>query len=404
MGGRKSSGALSDSCLLLLAHCMSLYDDLPPVAPAPAPADAPNAEKPKKKRASFADAASDAPIVVLPMMGTSPKTSLEDGTNQPLSSRHTASDSLFGDLPPASASSSLYGDLPPAAANSIQSASTSVLTDNFSKHRGLAAALSGQERAQKRANGDDKSEDAATEEAPVTESGEGKPLDDAAKMELFVKKLVGVFTSCADLKKGAKACFILRDFVEKSVDSFSTSASIAPAMFALFNAHSRFTDEKWLPSLCSVLEALQTKKAHFEEANRTFIDLWTCAACVVSRLNTSDDTFVVSKDLKFTQNLAEAIDAEDTLLGRTRRWACIAVAEAAFKRFRLQWMRTPIDMFFKVLRERRQHYDGPTRARIESMLDTMKARNAQSGTLSARRVLFAHRDEMCCHSCCAAGI
>ena len=105
---------------------------------------------------------------------------------------------------------------------------------------------------------------------------------------------------------------------------------------------------------------------------------------MVSRLNTSDDSFVVSKDLKFAQTLAEAIDADECLVQRTRRWACMAVAEAAFKRCRLQWMRTPIDMFFKVLRERRQHFDGACRTRIESMLDTMKARSLQSGTLSAR--------------------
>jgi len=56
---------------------MSLYDDLPPVAPAPA-ANVQNADKPPKKvrRASFADAAPDVPLVVLPMMNTSPKSPL----------------------------------------------------------------------------------------------------------------------------------------------------------------------------------------------------------------------------------------------------------------------------------------------------------------------------------------
>ena len=374
---------------------MSLYDDLPPVAPAPV-ADVQNADKPPKKvrRASFADAAPDVPLVVLPMMNTSPKSPLKGDSPKPLDSATSggggggSSGGLFGDLPPASASSSLYGDLPPAttasaASSASAAASTSCLTDNFSKHRGLAAALGDEERAQKRSKAE-ALESTSTQAAASAEDGDGKALDEHAKMELFVKKLVGVFTSCADLKKAAKACFILRDFVEKSVDSLSTSASIVPAINALFNAHSRFSDDKWLPSLCSVLEALQTKKAHFDEASASLIDLWTCAACVVSRLNTSDDSFVVSKDLKFAQTLADAIDSEDSLLGRTRRWACIAVAEAAFKRFRLQWMRTPIDMFFKALRERRQHYDGPGRTRIESMLDTMKARSIASGMLSAR--------------------
>lgn len=373
---------------------MSLYDDLPAAAPAPA-TEAQNADKPAKKirRASFADAAPDAPLVVLSMMNTSPKSSLKVGSPKPLGSGTSAAGGLFGDLPPASGSSSLYGDLPPAttasaASSAANAASTSCLTDNFSKHRGLAAALGDEERAQKRAKAE-LLDDASAGAATSAEDVEGKPLDEHAKMELFVKKLVGVFTTCADLKKGAKACFILRDFVEKSVDSPAISASVVPVINALFNAHSRFSDEKWLPSLCSVLEALQTKKAHFDEASRLLIDLWTCAGCVVSRLNTSDDSFVVSKDLKFAQTLAEAIDADDSLLGRTRRWACIAVAEAAFKRFRLQWMRTPIDMFFKILRERRQHYDGPGRTRIESMLDTMKARSLQSGMLSARRVARA---------------
>lgn len=358
---------------------MSLYDDLPPVAPAPA-ADVQNAEKPKKKRASFADAAPDTPIVVLSMIDTSPKSLLEKDSKQPHS---TGTAGLFGDLPPPSSSSSLYGNLPPANSSSITAASTSCLTENFAKHRGLAAALGDEERAQ-RLSKTQASEASLVEAAVVAESGEQNTLDEGAKMELFVKKLVGVFTSCADLKKAAKACFILRDFIEKSVDSSAVSASVVPVIHALFNAHSRFSDEKWLPSLCSVLEALQTKKAHFDDATSSLVDLWTCAGCVVSRLNTSDDSFVVSKDLKFAQTLAEAIDAEDTLLGRTRRWSCMAVAEAAFKRFRLQWMRTPIDMFFKVLRERRQHFDGPSRIRIESMLDTMKARSLHSGTLSAR--------------------
>ena len=361
---------------------MSLYDDLPPVAPPPA-AEAQNAEKPKKKRASFADTAPDTPIVVLSMMDTSPKSTLEKDSKQPLGTGG-AGGGLFGDLPPPStASSSLYGDLPAASTTSIKAASTSSLTDNFSKHRGLAAALGDEERAQKHSKAQTASEADSTD-AAVVDSGEQHPLDEGAKMELFVKKLVGVFTSCADLKKAAKACFILRDFIEKSVDSPAVSASIVPVTNALFNAHSRFSDEKWLPSLCSVLEALQTKKVHFDPSSSALIDLWTCAGCVVSRLNTSDDSFVVSKDLKFAQTLAEAIDAEETLLGRTRRWACMAVAEAAFKRFRLQWMRTPIDMFFKVLRERRQHFDGPARTRIESMLDTMKARSLHSGTISAR--------------------
>jgi hypothetical protein len=356
---------------------MSLYDDLPPVAPV---AEVQNAEKPKKKRASFADAAPDMPIVALSMMDASPKPSLAKDLKQ---SHGTGTLDLFGDLPPPSSSSSLYGDLPPATSTSIKSASTSCLTDNFSKHRGLAAALGDEERAQRHSNAL-ASEAHSGETTVVAESGEQNTLDEGAKMELFMKKLVGVFTSCADLKKAAKACFILRDFVEKSVDSSAISATVVPVIHALFNAHSRFNDEKWLPSLCSVLEALQTKKAHFDDATRSLIDLWTCAGCVVSRLNTSDDSFVVSKDLKFAQTLAEAIDAEETLLGRTRRWSCMAVAEAAFKRFRLQWMRTPIDMFFKVLRERRQHFDGPSRTRIESMLDTMKARSLHSGTLAAR--------------------
>ncbi len=363
---------------------MSLYDDLPPVAPPP-DAAAQNAEKPKKKRASFADVASNAPIVALSMMNTSPKIALEKDSNQPISSAAAGAGSLFDDLPPPSSSSSLYGDLPPAT-TAIEAASTSSLTDNFSKHRGLAAALGDEERAQKRLKAA-ASEGALAEVAAVADSGEANSLDEVAKVEIFVKKLVAVFTSCVDLKKAAKACFILRDFIEKSIDSPAISAAVAPAIFALFNAHSRFVDEKWLPSLCTVLEALQTKKVHFDETSRTFIDIWTCAGCVVSRLNTSDDSFVVSKDLKFSQTLAEAIDAEDTLLARSRRWACLAVAEAAFKRCRLQWMRTPIDMFFKVLRERRQHYDGASRARIESMLDTMKARSLQSGTLSARCAL-----------------
>ncbi len=357
---------------------MSLYDDLPPVAPAPA-AEERNADKPKKKRASFADAAPDTPIVVLPMMDTSPK-SLDEDPKQPPGSGAAG---LFGDLPPPSSSSSLYGDLPPATTAAIPAASTSRLTENFSKHRGLAAALADEEHAHRHSKVQ-ASEATLSEAAVVAESSEQSGLDEAAKTELFVKKLVGVFTSCADLKKAAKACFILRDFIEKSVDSSAVSAMVVPIIHALFNAHSRFSDEKWLPSLCSVLEALQTKKAHFDEATRLLIDMWTCAGCVVSRLNTSDDSFVVSKDLKFAQTLAEAIDAEETLLGRTRRWSCMAVAEAAFKRFRLQWMRTPIDMFFKVLRERRQHFDGPSRTRIESMLDTMKARSLHSGTLSAR--------------------
>ncbi len=361
---------------------MSLYDDLPPVAPAAPAATVPTADKPKKKRASFADAASDAPIVALQMMDTSPKISLDKDSNQP-SPTASGAGSLFDDLPPPSSSSSLYGDLPPAT-TARQAASTSSLTDNFSKHRGLAAALGDEERAQKRCKAEASVASAPADAFAVTDGSEGSSLDEVAKVDVFVKKLVGVFTSSVDVKKAAKACFILRDFIEKSVDSPSISASVAPAIHALFNAHSRFVDEKWLPSLCSVLEALQTKKAHFDEVTRTFIDLWTCAGCVVSRLNTSDDSFVVSKDLKFSQALAEGIDAEDTLLGRSRRWACMAVAEAAFKRFRLQWMRTPIDMFFKVLRERRQHYDGAGRTRIESMLDTMKARSLMSGTLSAR--------------------
>ncbi len=361
---------------------MSLYDDLPPVAPAVPAATVPTSDKPKKKRASFADA-SDAPIVALQMMNTSPKTSLEKDSNQ-LTPAASGAGSLFDDLPPPSTSASLYGDLPPAVTVS-QAASTSSLTDNFSKHRGLAAALGDEERAQKRSKAEASEADAAPSDVfAVADSSEGSSLDEVAKVEIFVKKLVGVFTSSVDVKKAAKACFILRDFIEKSVDSPAISASVTPAIHALFNAHSRFIDEKWLPSLCSVLEALQTKKAHFDDGTKTFIDLWTCAGCVVSRLNTSDDSFVVSKDLKFSQALAEGIDAEDTLLGRSRRWACMAVAEAAFKRFRLQWMRTPIDMFFKVLRERRQHYDGASRSRIESMLDTMKARSMQSGTLSAR--------------------
>jgi hypothetical protein len=357
---------------------MSLYDDLPPVAPPPA-ADPQNADKPKKKRASFADAASDTPIVVLAMMNTSPKSSLPGDSN-------TGSGGLFLDLPPPSASSSLYGDLPPAAAAAVipdSAASTSAQTANFSKHRVLAAALEDEARAQKRLKCESL-EDSASDAAAATGNGEEKTTDENTKMELFVKKLAGVFTTCADLKKAAKACFILRDFVEKSVDSPAAASPIAPAINALFNAHSRFSDDKWLPSLCSVLEALQTKKAHFDDGTATLIDLWTCAACVVSRLNTSDDSFVVSRDLKFAQTLAEAIDADESLAQRTRRWACMAVAEAAFKRFRLQWMRTPIDMFFKVLRERRQHFDGACRTRIESMLDTMKARSLQSGTLSAR--------------------
>jgi hypothetical protein len=201
-------------------------------------------------------------------------------------------------------------------------------------------------RAQKRLKGET-FEECASEAAAAAAVGNGeeKTSDENTKIELFVKKLAGVFTSCADMKKAAKACFILRDFVEKSVDAPAVALSITPAINALFNAHSRFSDDKWLPSLCSVLEALQTKKAHFDGCTATLIDLWTCSACVVSRLNTSDDSFVVSKDLKFAQTLAEAIDADESLVQRTRRWACISVAEAAFKRFRLQWMRTPIDMF-----------------------------------------------------------
>jgi predicted metal-binding protein len=344
---------------------MSLYDDLPPLAPAPAP-EGQSTDKPQKKirRASFADSPSEAPVVMLPKLSTSPKSSLKSDPSLPHSSETAGVGGLFGDLPPPSASSSLYEDLP-VAGSAIKSESTSCLTQNFSKHRGLAAALGEEERAQKRLK---------------TDSHDVAP----AKTELFVKKLASVFTSCVDMKKAAKACFILRDFIEKSVDSTAASAIVVPAISALFNAHSRFSDDKWLPSLCSVLEALQTKKSHFDDVTRSLIDLWTCAGCVVSRLNSSDDSFVVSKDLKFAQNLAEAIDSEESLLGRTRRWACMAVAEASFKRCRLQWMRTPIDMFFKVLRERRQHYDGPNRTRIESMLDTMKARSLQSGTLSAR--------------------
>jgi hypothetical protein len=52
-------------------------------------------------------------------------------------------------------------------------------------------------------------------------------------------------------------------------------------------------------------------------------------------------------------------------------------------------MCTPIDLFFKALRERRQHYDGPGRTRIESMLDTIKARSIASEMLSASRVARA---------------